>query len=256
MVTVDLDILLRWVEGLFIPLARILGFIAIAPVFGHRGITMTIKIMIGIVLAGVIIPAIPAAPRVDLVSAQGVLVIGQQMIVGLALGLMMQILFTAIEMAGQVSGLTMGFGFASFFDPSSGGTNTVTSTLFSILAMLVFLSLDGHLMMVTALVESFYTMPIDSGTSSINGMAVARFGAQIFIYGLQLALPIVASLLITNIALGVLTRAAPQLNIFGIGFPVTILAGLITIFALLPSMATPYRLIFEQGMRAVSATLK
>ena len=84
--------------------------------------------------------------------------------------------------------------------------------------------------MVTALEESFYTMPIDSGTSSINGMAVARFGAQIFIYGLLLALPIVASLLITNIALGELTRAAPQLNIFGVGLPVTILSGLITIF--------------------------
>ena len=256
MLTVNLDIMLQWVEGLFIPLSRILGFIAIAPVFGHRGITMTIKILIGVALAGVVIPAVPAVPRVDLISAQGLLVIAQQMIVGLALGLMMQILFTAIEMAGQVSGLTMGFGFASFFDPSSGGTNTVTSTLFSILAMLVFLSLDGHLMMVTALVESFYTLPIDSGTSSINGMTVARFGAQIFMYGLQLSLPIVASLLITNTALGVLTRAAPQLNIFGIGFPVTILTGLITIFALLPSMATPYRLIFEQGMGAVSATLK
>ena len=256
MVSVNLDVLLKWVEEFFIPLSRILGFISVAPLFGHRSITMIVKALVGLALAATVVPALPSLPRVDIVSVQGALVIFQQSLIGLAIGLMMQVTFVAIDLAGQACGLSMGFGFASFFDPSSGTNQTVISTLFGILAMLVFLSLDGHLLMISALIESFYTLPVNTESFHFDYLAIARWGGQLFVFGLQLALPIVVTLLITNVALGVLTRAAPQLNIFGIGFPITILAGLVITTIVLPSLANPVRHIFEQGIHAVNQIMQ
>ena len=120
--------------------------------------------------------------------------------------------------------------------------------MMNILAMMVFLSINGHLILVSGLLESFRTFPIGAEAHGIDMMRIALWGSKIFSIGLQLALPMVAALLITNIALGILTRAAPQLNIFGIGFPITICVGFIVFALMMPSMAPAYRYFIEQGI--------
>jgi len=256
MLTLNSDLIQAWVVTILIPLVRILGFVAIAPFFGNQAISMPIKVAMGILLATIIAPAAPAMPFVDLLSLGGILIIAEQMIIGLAIGLMMQIIFSAIEMAGQVSGMTMGFGFATSYDPQSAGSTIVISQLMGILALLVFLSMNGHLIMISALLESFYAFPVTAEPRMIDGMTIAIWGAKLFSISLQLSLPIVATLLITNLALGILTKSSPQLNIFGIGFPITLCVGFLVIMLMLPTMAAPYQYILEQGMAASKTMLK
>ena len=256
MLTLNSDLIQAWVVTILIPLVRILGFVAIAPFFGNQAISMPIKVAMGILLAMMIAPAAPAMPIVDLLSLGGILIIAEQMIIGLAIGLMMQIIFSAIEMAGQVSGMTMGFGFATSYDPQSAGSTIVISQLMGILALLVFLSMNGHLIMISALLESFYAFPVTAEPRMIDGMTIAIWGAKLFSISLQLSLPIVATLLITNLALGILTKSSPQLNIFGIGFPITLCVGFVVIMLMLPTMAAPYQYILEQGMAASKTMLK
>jgi flagellar biosynthetic protein FliR len=256
MLTLNSDLIQAWVVTILIPLVRILGFVAIAPFFGNQAISMPIKVAMGILLAMMIAPAAPAMPTVDLLSLRGILIIAEQMIIGLAIGLMMQIIFSAIEMAGQISGMTMGFGFATNYDPQSAGSTIVISQLMGILALLVFLSMNGHLIMISALLESFYAFPVTAEPRMIDGMTIAIWGAKLFSISLQLSLPIVATLLITNLALGILTKSSPQLNIFGIGFPITLCVGFLVIMLMLPTMAAPYQYILEQGMAASKTMLK
>ena len=256
MLTFNSHIFETWVFGLMLPLTRILGFIAIAPFFSSKSFSAPVKVAFGVLLALIVIPAVPSVPRIDILSLNGVLVLAQQILIGLAMGLTAQIIFTGIEMAGQISGLMMGFGFASFFDPQTQNTTPVIGSMMNILAMMVFLSINGHLMLVSGLVDSFHSFPIAMELSAINGMAIANWGAQIFSIGLQIALPMIAALLITNIALGVLTRAAPQLNIFGIGFPITICVGFIVFSLMMPSLAPAYRHFLEQGITASQSILK
>ena len=256
MLTFSSDLLQGWVVASLIPLTRILSFIAVAPFFNSTAINTSVKLAFGILLASIITPAIPDLPAIDLLSLPGFMVIGEQMLIGLAMGLMAQIVFTAIDLAGQLCGMTMGFGFATFFDPQSQGSTVVISKFLGILGILVFLSIDGHLLMISALLESFHTFPVTLEPQNVNGMVVALWGKQIFSIGLQLSLPVVAALLITNAALAILTKSAPQLNIFGIGFPVTILVGFIVILLMLPSMAVPLQSFIKEGISAGNLVLK
>ncbi len=256
MLTLNSDLIQAWVVTILIPLVRILGFVAIAPFFGNQAISMPIKVAMGILIAMMIAPAAPAMPTVDLLSLRGILIIAEQMIIGLAIGLMMQVIFSAIEIAGQISGMTMGFGFATNYEPQSAGTTIVISQLMGILALLVFLSMNGHLIMIAGLLESFYAFPVTAEPRMIDGMTIAIWGAKLFSIALQLSLPIVATLLITNLALGILTKSSPQLNIFGIGFPITLCVGFVVIMLMLPTMAAPYQYILEQGMAASKTMLK
>uniref|UniRef100_UPI0040477E4F flagellar biosynthetic protein FliR n=1 Tax=Polynucleobacter sp. TaxID=2029855 RepID=UPI0040477E4F len=256
MLTLNSDLIQAWVVGILIPLVRILSFVAIAPFFGNPAVTIRIKVAMGILLATVIAPAAPEMPVIDVLSMDGVLIVAEQMLIGLAMGFMVQIIFAGIEMAGQVSGMTMGFGFATNFDPQSGGNTVVVAQLTGILALLVFLSMNGHLIMISALLESFYSFPVTAQPRMIDGITIALWGAKIFSIALQLSLPVVATLLITNLALGILTRSAPQLNIFGIGFPLTIIVGFFVIMLMLPSLSGPFQYVLEQGMAASQTMLK
>jgi flagellar biosynthetic protein FliR len=164
----------------------------------------------------------------------------------------MRIVFAAIEMAGEVSSLTMGLGFATFFDPMSSGRSSAVSQFLALIATMAFLATNAHLVLLSALAESFVTMPVSATPMSAGApLELARWGARIFSAGLQLSLPIVAALLITNVALGILTRAAPQLNIFGIGFPVTLGVGLLVLSLSLPYLSGPIQNLFNQGVETV-----
>ncbi len=256
MINISVDVLQSWIASMFIPLTRILGFVAIAPLFSGTTVSMPIKVALGTLLTLIVAPMVKLGNTVDLVSLQGALVILQQLIIGFSIGFVMRIFFSAIDLAGQLSGLTMGFGFATFFDPQSGGSTTVITTMLSMLFMLLFISMDGHLMMISALVESFQILPVQLGLGPLNAMSIVRLGSTMFSTGLQIAMPVVASLLVTNMALGVLTRSAPQLNIFGIGFPITIGVGFIVLMLTLPSLSIPFQLLIERTMSAIQQILR
>ncbi|SIQ84933.1 flagellar biosynthetic protein FliR [Janthinobacterium sp. TND4EL3] len=238
-----------WIAALLWPLSRILGLIAAAPLFGNAAVPATVKVSLGALLAMIIAPTVPALPAVNPMSLPGLLILTQEMLVGLAMGFSIRIVFSAIEMAGEISSLTMGLGFASFFDPQTKGRSSAISQFLVMLATLMFLTVNGHLVLLAALAESFVSLPISASPINSGGFQqLAAWGAEIFRSGVQISLPIVAALLLTNVALGILTRAAPQLNIFGIGFPVTLGVGLLVIGMVLPYLATPFQNMFLRGI--------
>jgi len=243
--------LYAWIGGLLWPLTRILGLVAAAPVFGNTGVPMLIKTTLGVTLAAVVAPTLPAVPIVDPTSWAGILILGQELLIGVAMGFAMRLVFAAIEFAGEVSSSTMGFSFASFFDPSSAGRSSAISQFLALVATMAFLAMNAHLVLVEALVESFFTLPISTTPMSLGApLEMVRWGSRIFSAGLQLAMPIIAALLVTNIALAILTRAAPQLNVFGIGFPITLGAGFLVISLTLPYLGMPLQNLFNQGIEA------
>lgn len=238
-----------WMVMLLWPATRILAAISVAPLFGHANIPATVKLGLGLLLAVAVAPALPALPEVSPFSGDGLLILVQQVLIGLAIGFSMKLAFAGIELAGELAALTMGLSFASFYDPNSQSQATSVSQWFGWLALMIFVSSNLHLALLASLTESFSTLPVAAlpvGTGVFK--MVASLGGKIFAIGLQLSLPIIAALLVTNLALGLLTKAAPQLNLFGIGFPVTIGTGFLMI-ALVP----PY--LTEPLLRAISSSL-
>ncbi|MFC3109599.1 flagellar biosynthetic protein FliR [Undibacterium arcticum] len=252
MITVTSAQLNIWIATLIWPLTRILGLIAVAPLFGNSAVPLQVKVGLSILIALIVAPMVPALSAQDPMSLTGLLILAQQLVIGLAMGFAMRMVFAAVEMAGELTGLTMGLGFATFFDPQSQGRSSAISQFLALLMTLIFLSVNGHLMLLSALVESFTTLPISAapfGSGGLNQLVMR--GSGIFSAGLQIALPIIAALLITNLALGILTRAAPQLNLFGIGFPITLTVGFVLIGLALPYMTTPIERLLQEGIELV-----
>ena len=238
MLTIHASDLQHWIVQLLWPLTRILGCIAVVPLLSHSAIPNRIKLSIGFVIALAIVPSIEV-PVIEVMSWPGLMSLLAQVLIGISMGFVMRALFSAVEMAGFLMGMSMGLGFASFYDPQAEGQTIAVGQFLTLLALLVFMSLDGHLIIVAVMLQSFETMPIALSQWHLNSQALASLGSHIFSAGLLLSMPVVASLLITNMALGVLTKAAPQFNIFGIGFPITISVGFIMMLLSLPSLVSP-----------------
>ncbi|MES2742116.1 MAG: flagellar biosynthetic protein FliR [Pseudomonadota bacterium] len=254
MITLSSVEMQTWIAALMWPLSRILGLIAAAPLFGNTSVPASVKVSLGILLALIIAPTVPALPAADPLSMAGLLIVTQEMVIGLAMGFSIRIVFAAMEMAGEISSLTMGLGFATFFDPLSRGRSSAISQFLALLATMAFLAANAHLVLLSALAESFVSLPISAGTVNGGGFRLmAEWGGKIFSAGVQISLPIVAALLLTNIALGILTRAAPQLNLFGIGFPITLGVGFIVISMVLPYLSVPIQNLFLEGIENTRA---
>ena len=227
-----------WLAALIFPLTRILAMIASSPIFGNKQFPIRAKIGLSVLLTIIIAPTIGAMPPVSIGSVQGLLIMIQQIIIGVAMGLTMRLIFSAVEMAGQLAGLQMGLGFASFYDPINAMQSAVIAQMTGIIAVLAFLAMNGHLYMLSALAESFQILPIGNMLQSKGIYAVVNWGGSIFAYALQISLPILAALLTINIALGILTRAAPQLNLFAVGFPITLFIGFLMLLLSVPHLIT------------------
>lgn len=249
-----------WLAMLAYPLARILGLVGTAPVFANDGMPRRIRLLAGLAIAVGLAPTLPSVPNVPLGSWSGLLILGQQTLIGLAMGLTMRIMLAALELMGELVSLQMGLSFATFFDPMSGGQTAVVGQFLTLMSSLIFLALNGHLLLVDVLARSFEWLPISAAPVHGDGwMLLARTGGIIFSSGLLMALPIVTALLITNIALGILTKAAPQLNLFAIGFPITLSVGLgmlvMTLERMAPLLQRLYDVGFENIAQVVRATL-
>lgn len=249
MITVSSADINMWIAGLLWPLTRILGLLAAAPLFGNKAVPASVKVSLGVMLALIVAPTVPALPAADPMSLAGLLIVAQELLIGLAMGFSIRIIFAAVEMAGEIASLTMGLGFATFFDPNTQGRSSAISQFLALVVTLGFLSVNAHLVLLSALVESFSSLPVSATPIYSGGFKqLADWGGRIFSTGVQLSLPIVAALLITNVALGILTRAAPALNLFGIGFPITLGVGLLVVAMTLPYLATPVQNLFLDGI--------
>lgn len=228
--------LLAWVAAFIWPFCRIIGLIAVAPIFGHSSVPARVKVGLATIITVIITPVLPVIPNADPFSMAGVIILVQQFILGTAMGFSMTLIFTAIEYAGELMGSTMGLGFASFFDPHTQGHTSAIGQFLAILLFMLYLATDTHLLLLATLVDSFNTFPIGTSVFRSKGfLDIINWAGSIFSIGLQIALPIIGAMLIANLALAILTRAAPQLNLFGIGFPILLMTG----FAVLV-MALPY----------------
>jgi flagellar biosynthetic protein FliR len=246
-----------WIAAFMFPLARILGLIAAAPLLSNNVVPVRTKIVLAAAVTVALAPVLPPMPAVSPGSGVGLAILAQQALIGLALGFVMRLVFAAVDVAGELIGLQMSLSFATFYDPQSGGQTAVVAEFLGLLATLVFLALNGHLLLFSMLARSFELVPVGAAhlPSTIWG-SVARLGAMLFSAGVLLALPVIAALLITNIALGVLTRAAPQLNLFAVGFPVTLVVGFTMLMLSLPYLAPSFERLFEQGYEAMGMLMQ
>lgn len=241
-----------WIVAFFFPLARILALLTAAPPFNNQGLNTRTRLVLGLAIALAITPALPKIAAIDPASGLGLLILAQQLVIGLAMGFAMRLVFTAIDLAGTMISNQMGLGFATAYDPQSAAQTAVISQFLGMLGLLVFLAIDGHLMVIATLGRSFMVLPISANAiASSSWLNIANAGGLIFSSGVLLSLPVVVALLIANIALGVLGRVAPQLNLMAIGFPITIVLGFCALIVSLSYLATPLQQLFEFGLQSM-----
>jgi len=233
------------------PFFRLLGLLASSPLLGESAAPRRVKVGFAAALAAALAPALAPVPDVAAASWQGLWISSQQVLIGIAMGLTMRVAFAAVQAAGDLAGLQMGLSFATFFDPASGGNTAVLARLFNIVALLLFLAGNGHLLMLQGLLYSFDVLPIGMAMHADGWGVLLEFSAQIFAAGLLLALPLIVMLLAINLALGILNRTAQQMSVFAVGFPISLSAGLLLLTVTLPQAGGFLQDLFQQGFEAM-----
>ncbi|WP_297808276.1 flagellar biosynthetic protein FliR [uncultured Methylophaga sp.] len=218
------------------PFFRITAMIMVAPIFSSNFVSARARLLIALAASMVIIPTIPSEmPQVAPLSASGLLIIAHQILIGACMGFMLQLLFNAFIVAGQIVAMQMGLGFASMVDPQNGVMVPVISQLYLIMVTLLFVTIDGHLIMIQVINESFTTMPVAAkGLIANDFRDVVAQASWMYAAGVIIALPAIGSLMMVNLSFGILSRAAPQISPFTIGFPMTIITGFVIIMVTLP----------------------
>ncbi len=225
--------------------------------WGHSSVPNQAKVGLAALIAIVIAPILPAMPDIAVMSWAGVGIMIEQILIGLAMGLVMHIMFAVVQAAGDFIGLQMGLAFASFFDASSGTNIMVLSRILYMITLLMFLAMNGHLMVLETLIMSFQTLPIGIGTFNPDAfILLSRYAGTIFASGMLLALPLVGSLLTINLALGILNRSAPQLTVFNIGFPTSLIVGLILMMVLMTDINRFLQRLFTQGLEFMQTLIE
>jgi len=239
-----------WIALFLWPFARIAAFIASAPLFGHASVPARVKIGIAALLTVAVSSALPTPPPAAILSWSGLGILIEQFLIGVAMGLALHILFAAVQAAGEFIGLQMGLAFATFFSSDTGTNTAILSRLLYMLALLMFLAFNGHLMTIEVLAASFVTLPIGVGGLQASAFELlVRFAGTLFVSGLLLALPLVAALLIINLAMGILNRAAPQITVFSVSLPVSLTAGIFLMTLLMNDLGRFLQGLFSEGLR-------
>lgn len=239
-----------FVGSLIWPFLRIGAMMLAMPVIGTRLVPVRIKIIITMVISVMVLPLLPELPEVEALSLDGLFISLQQILIGLAMGFTMQLVFGALMIAGESIAMGMGLGFASMIDPTNGVNVPVISQFFIIIGTLIFLILGGHLMMIQLLVSSFQSLPIaPEGVGRDSFWSIVEWGSQMFIGAVWIAIPALIAMQVITLSMGVMTRAAPQLNIFSVGFPVTMFMGFIILMLTLPSFLPRMNQLMLEAMQ-------
>lgn len=239
-----------WLAMLLWPFFRIMAVFSVDPFFSSRGVPVAARAGLAMMLSLLIAGSVPPMPAIEPVSPMGILIIFEQIVIGLAIGFTMRLVFSSVEMAGHLAGLQMGLGFASFYDPQHGTNTAVVAQFASLLTLLLFLAMNGHLVVIETMAKSFVLLPVGAGPIKMAGLNVlVQAGGQIFTLGLLLSLPVLAALLVTNMSIGVMSRAAPQFNVFAVGFPLTLTMGVAAFYLSLPMFVPHVRNMIDAATR-------
>lgn len=238
-----------WLSPLIWPFVRVLALFTTAPVFSQRAIPMRLKVGLAFLVALCAQPILGDQAVVSIASPQALGTLVQQVVVGLSVGFAVRLVMAAVEVAGEVVGLQMGLNFASFFDPTSNAQLSAVARFMVQIATLLFIVINGHLLVLMAVLKSFEAFPVDGNfMHAIAQMRLHEMGSAVFSSAFWIALPMIAMLLFVNLVLGIISRVAPQMNIYAVGFPVTLTVGLVGLTATLPLLEQPLVALLQKGM--------
>ncbi|NPA71740.1 MAG: flagellar biosynthetic protein FliR [Gammaproteobacteria bacterium] len=238
----------------FYPFVRISAMLSIMPIYGIRAVPVQVKIILSVFITIAVAPSLSLPPPVDPLTWQGVLFIIQQVLIGLAMGVVFLIVFQAFVVAGHMIAMGMGLAFASMVDPGTGSQSPIVAQYFTIIATLLFLALNGHLLVIQMVVDTFDYLPVGTNFLTRDSiMLIIEFGSYMFSAGVLISLPAITALLLINISFGVVSRAAPSLNIFAVGFPVTLLTGLVMLSFTTPMIMPHLQEMIGRAMAVITS---
>ncbi|WP_191636185.1 flagellar biosynthetic protein FliR [Pseudomonas fluorescens] len=238
-----------WVASFVLPLFRVGALLMVMPIFGTTLVSTRIRLYFALAITVVIVPGLPPMPEVHALDLSALLLVAEQIIIGALLGFSLQLFFQAFVVAGQIVAIQMGMGFASMVDPTNGVSVAVIGQFLTMLVTLLFLAMNGHLVVFEVLTESFTTLPVGGGLLVNHFWEIAGKLGWVLGAALMLVLPAITALLVVNIAFGVMTRAAPQLNIFSIGFPLTMVLGLVIFWIGLADILNQYQPLATEALQ-------
>jgi len=233
--------LIGWISPIFWPFLRVLAVFTSAPVFSSRVFPVRARIALAFLIAFAAQGSLGPVTTIGFNDPAALGVAVQQVSIGLALGFCVRLVFAALELAGEVIGFQMGLNFAAFFDPSLNNQTSAVGRFFGQIASLLFVVGNGHILVLMAVIKSFEVFPVDQNfLQAVASMQLYRLGTDLFATALWISLPVVGMLMFANLVLGVISRVAPQMNIYAIGFPVTLAVGLVGIAVTLPMLDQPF----------------
>ncbi len=237
------------------PLFRIAAVFSILPVLGGAEVPARIRIGLALIITMLVLPNVGSMPEVDPLSLGGMLITAQQIIIGIAIGLCILLVFNAVTLAGENIAITMGLGFAMLNDPQNGVQVPTVSKFYLIFATLLFLAFNGHYAVLELVSASFKLLPVGSELSPESIWQLLTWASVIFRGALAIALPALTAMLTVNLIMGVMTRSAPQLNLFSIGFPITMTVGFITILLTLSTVSQEFGLQLDEAFRVLKTII-
>ena len=230
---------------------RIGAAFVVAPVFGAVSIPLPVRVSLSGAIGILVLTAHPIVPPSQIFAVTTILAVAAEALVGLAIGFVLQIAFSAPMIASEIIGGSMGIGFASSIDPQNGRSSPALGQFLSIMLTLLFLSVDGHLVLVDLLVKSYDVMPPGTWLAANRLRDIAFFGSYAFLAGLLLALPVGFLLLCLNLVVGMLSRAAPALNLFAVGLPASLAVGVVALAIAFPAMGDYMLVIVRESLAAI-----
>lgn len=249
MITFSEAQLTTWLSPLIWPFLRTLALFTSAPIFSSKAFPVRARIGLAFFVALAAQPSLQDQAVVSINSAGAMGAVLQQVGVGLAIGFALRVVLAAVELAGELVGLQMGLGFASFFDLSMGSQSSAVARFFGQMATFMFVVMGGHMLVLMTVISSFAAFPLDQNfIEALKLMKIQQLGADLFATGLWMSLPMVGMLMFANLALGIVSRVAPQMNIYAIGFPITLTVGLVGMAATLPMLDQPFLALMTRAI--------
>ena len=253
----ELTLVIDLITQFFFLSLRIGAFLLAGPGFGGRFVPLPVRIVATMVITLPLMGQVQTPSVEELSQLSAVLLIANELVIGLAAGLMLAILFGAAAIAGDRIANTAGLGFAAQMDPSAGAQTPVVAQIFGLFLLVIFVSIDGHLMAFRIILDSYAFLPagqMANPVALITGGLTA--GGRMFALGIKIMLPVIATLLLINMMVGVFTRSAPQLNVFSFGFPITIGATILLLYLTVPNTGDVFELLISDALDLLGDTLK
>lgn len=256
MLTVSDELLMQWIGQYLWPFVRIGAFLMTMPLFSSRLISTRIRLLFGLLLTYTVAPYLPPAPAISFWSADALLLFVNQIVIGSAIGFALQVFFQVFQVAGQFIAMQNGLGFATMVDPVNGISVAAVGQIFLILTNLLFLTLGGHLIVIEIVISSFHLIPLEDMSHNLTLCErLVHMATWMYQVAVLLSLPSVIALLISNISFGLLSRVAPQLNIFSVGFPFNMIFGLLVLWLVLEGFLPLYEMIAEEALTMAQSLL-